>query len=180
MGDTEPDILDIPAFLKRDASTNKAPYMSESVTEDAVESRPAKTKAKANGHAKPVVKAAGKAAAKAAPKAPVKAKTAPKAAAKAAKAAPAKANAKVTKAKAESTVKKDQFGFREGSAKSAAVALYARKSGATIEEVKEKLGSVQLNVLFALEEAGHEVVKKKEVREGQRPVTRYFLKLKVK
>lgn len=171
MGDTVPEQLDIPTFLKRDAN-NKAEFMmSESVDVES-ESRPAKSaKAKANGAAP--VKAAGKAKAKAVAKAPAKAKTAPKATAKA-----AKAPAKVAKPKAESKVERDAWGFRKGSAKSDAVAMYSRKSGATLSEVKDKVGSIQLNVLNALEADGHKVERKKEERKGQRPATRYFLTAK--
>lgn len=176
MGDTVPEQLDIPAFLKRDAN-NKAEFMmSESVDVEG-ESRPAKSakpaKAKANGAAP--VKAASKPKAKAAAKAPTKAKTAPKATAKATK-APAKA--KVAKPKAESKVERDVWGFRKGSAKSDAVAMYSRKSGATLSEVKDKVGSIQLNVLNALEADGHKVERKKEERKGQRAATRYFLTAK--
>jgi len=166
--------LDIPAFLVRDAS-NRAPFMSNVESDAPAKSRPAKT-VKANGAAKPTAKATVKAAdkpkAKAAAKPAAKAKTAPKAAAK-----PAKATAKASKPKADGA-KKDKWGFREGSSKSQAVALYAAKGGATLEEVKAAVGSVQLNVLNALEAEGHEVVRKKEVREGKRPATRYFLKAK--
>ena len=169
----EPEQLEIPAFLKRDDSTNRAEFMSmaESV-EVQKESRPAKTpaKAKANGAEKPASKAQAKGAAK-----PVKAaKTAPKATAKPAK-APEKAKAAKPKAdKAE----KAQFGLRKGSAKSDAAAMYARKSGATLEEVKDRVGSIQLNVLKGLEAEGFVVEKEKEAREGARAVTRYFLKAK--
>jgi len=162
MGDTEPDPLAIPSFLKRDGN-NRAEFMSMSEVEvEKSESRPAKAapKAKANGASKPAVKAA--------PKAAKAAKTAPKATAKAAK-APDKA--KVAKPKAET----DAFGLRKGSAKSEAAAMYARKSGATLEEVKERVGSIQLNVLKGLEAEGYTVEKEKETREGQRPVTRYWL-----
>lgn len=172
---TEPDPLDIPSFLKRDAN-NRAKFMSVEVDETR-ESRPAKTKAKAvkaNGHDKAPVKAAGKAKPVKAATAPAKAKTAPKAPVKAAKAVkPAKA----AKAKVE-PVEKDKYGFRKGSAKSKAIALYARKNGATLEEVKTAVGSVQLNVLGSMEEAGHKVERIKETREGARPVTRYILKVK--
>lgn len=147
----------------------------ESVVNEQELPTPAKTKpkvAKSNGHDKAPVKAAGKAKVKAAAKSAVKAKAAPKVKAKAAK-APDKAKAAKSKA---SKVDKDQFGFRKGSAKSEAAALYARKSGATLAEVKEKLGSVQLNVLVALEAEGRTVNKIKEERKGQRPATRYFLK----
>jgi len=173
---TVPEPLDIPTFLKRDAN-NKAEfmYMSEAMEETAPK---AKAKAKAPGQgkwaAKPPVKAAGKPKVAKAVKVAAKAKAAPKATVKAAKGSE---KPKVAKPKAEG-VKKDAWGFREGSAKSQAVALYAAKAGATLEEVKEAVGSVQLNVLNGLEEAGHEVKRVKEEREGQRSVTRYFLKMK--
>lgn len=177
MGTEPDDPLTIPAFLLRD-SNNKAEFMRMSnVSEDTKESRPAKSAKpviKANGAAKAPVKAADKVKAKPAAKAAPKPEKAPKATAKASKGSE---KPKAAKAKAEG-VKKDQFGFREGSAKSKAVEMYARKSGATLEEVKEAVGSVQLNVLNGLEEAGHEVKRTKEEREGQRAVTRYFLKVK--
>lgn len=169
MGD-EPDPLDIPASLKRDAN-NKAEFMMTSDVDVAErEPRPAKKAKASNGHDK----AASKPAVKMAPKVPAKVKTAPKAATKAAK-APQKAKAT---AKAKAPAEKDAFGLRKGSAKSKAAAMYARKNGATLEEVKEALGSVQLNVLNSLEEAGHEVERRKEDRKGARSVTRYVLKLK--
>lgn len=166
---------DIPKALVRDAN-NRAPFMSNVESEIPAKAK-AKAPVKANGAAKPAAKAAVKAAdkpkAKAAAKPAAKAKAAPKATAK-----PAKAKtAKVAKPKAEGA-KKDKWGFREGSAKSEAVKMYSTKQGATLEEVKEAVGSVQLNVLKALEELGHEVIQKKEQREGQRPITRYWLKAK--
>jgi hypothetical protein len=170
MGDPHP--LDIPAFLKRDAN-NRAEFikMAQSEVESHDETTPSrKPKSKANGKAP--VKAADKPKAKAAAKVPAKAASAPKATAK-----PAKVIAKA-KAKLEASADKDQFGFRKGSSKSEAAALYARKNGATLEEVKEKLGSVQLNVLGSLEKAGHTVERVKEERKGQRSVTRYLLKVK--
>lgn len=117
--------------------------------------RPTVKKAAANGHAKP----AGKPAAKvAAGKAPTKAK--------AASAAP--------KAKAKP---KDKFGYRVGSLKSNAAAMYSDPKGATLEQVKKKLGSVQLNVLTELAAKGRKVKKVKEGGgEGERAHTRYFLK----
>lgn len=167
------DPLDIPAFLLRDAN-NVAEYMKMATTEtENTKSRPAKSLPKANGVAK-LAKAAPKAVVKAADKPKTKAVTKPAAKAKA-PAKPAKAVAKAPKAEAG---KKDKWGLREGSAKSQAVALYSAKGGATLEEVKEAVGSIQLNVLNALEDDGHEVTRKKEQREGQRPVTRYFLKMK--
>lgn len=181
MRDDDLSHLDIPDFLRHQSNDASNPNrsrveqpMSTEVASEVVKPK-AKPAAKANGAAKPTkpaVKAADKPKAKAAAKAPAKAKTAPKATAKPAKAKPA------AKAKAESTAKKDKWGFREGSAKSQAVAMYAAKGGATLEEVKEAVGSVQLNVLKALEELGHEVIQKKEAREGKRAVTRYYLKMK--
>lgn len=156
--DTYPEL---PSFLRRDAN-NQAEFMKMADVLPEVQTPTApKAPAKAKGAAKPKVTA----------KAPVKAKTSPKAPAKAAK-APEKAKA----AKPKAAVKKDMYGFRDGSTKSKAVAMYARKSGATLAEVKEKLGSVQLNVLNALEEGGYEVERKTEKRDGARAVTRYFLK----
>lgn len=171
-GNPEDDPFDIPAFLKRDANNETEFIKMANSTVSAEDHRPAKTKV-ANG-VKPPVKAADKAKVKAAPKPAVKAAKPPKAAAKPVK-APAKPKAAKVKAEA---AEKDAWGFRKGSAKSNAVALYARKGGATLAEVKEAVGSVQLNVLGGLEEAGHEVKRTKEEREGQRSVTRYFLKPK--
>jgi hypothetical protein len=178
MGNHEPpdDYPDIPAPFIRDAN-NRAEFMNMSaVSEDQApkaKAKPAPSKSKANGADKPVAKAADKPKAKPA-KVKAKAETAPKAKAKASKGSE---KPKAAKPKAEAA-KKDAFGFREGSAKSKAVALYAAKKGATLEEVKDAVGSVQLNVLNALEEDGHTVERKKEEREGARSVTRYFLKAK--
>lgn len=166
MGDMQPDPLALPTFLKRD-DKNKAEFMPVSDVEVEVESRPAKTvkpKVKANGAGKPTDRPK----VKAAPKAAKAAKSAPRATAKAAKGAE---KAKVAKPKTE----KDVWGLRKGSAKSEAAAMYARKNGATLAEVKERVGSIQLNVLHALEKAGYTVEKEKHVREGHRPVTRYKL-----
>lgn len=162
-----PDDLEIPDFLKRvdEPKSPKPevvvmPRMSddavEAETEAAVVETPrkaAKAKAKPNGATHKAVKAA---------KAPAKAKATPK---------PAKAKAKAKVEAAE----KDKWGFRDGSLKSKAAALYAAKKGATLEEVKEALGSVQLNLLKDLEAKGHKVKKVKEDGEGKRKVTRYFL-----
>ena len=170
----EPDPFAIPPSLLRDGN-NKAEFMHMAEVEVVEESRPAKVvkaKTKANGAAP--VKAADKATVKAAAKAPVKAKTAPKATAKPTKALD---KAKSGKPKAE-IAEKDLFGFRKGSAKSKAAAMYARKSGATLIEVKDVVGSVQLNVLNSLEADGYPVKREKEERKGQRPVTRYWLGIK--
>jgi hypothetical protein len=171
--------LDIPSFLKRDADNRAEFHMNDdSVSE--VESRPAETKpktrkAKSNGHDEAPVKATGKVKAKGAGKAPIKAKTAPKAAIKAAKGLKAVGKAKTAKPKREVT-EKDAYGFRKGSAKSKAVAMYARKNGATLAEVKAAVGSVQLNVLNSMEADGAKIERVKEEKKGHRPVTRYILK----
>lgn len=186
MGKESPEHPDLPAFLKRDVN-NKAEFikMSDSDVSETPESRPAKSKgkasAKANGHdkgtkaakapAKAAVKAAGKPKGKTAHKVAGKAETAPKATTKARKGSE---KPKAAKSKAEV----DQFGLRKGSAKSKAAAMYARKNGATLAEVKDALGSVQLNVLNGLEAEGYRVDRKKEKRDGERPVTRYSLKAK--
>jgi|SRR5882724_6423280 len=173
MGELKPDPLDIPAFLLRDVN-NKAKFMLMAA-DSVVESRPAKTtKAdKSNGQDSAPVKATGKPVKKVATKAFTKAKNVPKATVRAAK-TPQKA--KADKPKAKIKIEKDIWGFRKGSAKSKAVAMYARKNGASLEEVKAVVGSVQLNVLNSLEENGARIERVKELREGQRPITRYFLK----
>lgn len=108
---------------------------------------------------------------------------APKAKEEAKGKAPKKAEAPKAKPKAkakESEVKRDIYGYKEGSLKSKAAAMYASADGATMQEVKKKLGSVQLNLLTDLEERGCTVKKTKEEGNGARPVTRYFLKGKPK
>jgi hypothetical protein len=164
MGDNyQPDPLDIPPSLKRDAN-NRAEYFSMAEAIEATKP-PKKAKAvtepKANGHVKPVKAASAPKAAKAA-KVAAKPEKAPKAAPKASKAA----------------AKLDQYGFREGSNKSKAIAMYARKGGATLDEVKDRIGSIQLNCLTKLEADGYTVEKEKEKHDGKRAVTRYFLKAK--
>ena len=110
-----------------------------------------------------------------------KAKTKP---AKPAKAKPAKAKP-AAKGKAKAAPKarkepagKDAFGLRIGSIKSKAAALYAGKKGATLAEVKEAVGSIQLNVLTELKEKGFKIKETKEAGEGKRQVTRYHLSAK--
>lgn len=150
---TQPDneLLDLPKSLIRDPITNKAEYMVMSDTEELneveVKAKPAKAiKAKSQ---KLIVK-------KAKASKEVKVKKAPKS---------------VT-----DKTEKDKFGLRKGSARSEAAAMYARKSGATLTEVKERVGSIQLNVLTTLAKNGWEVEKDAEKRAGGRPVTRYWLR----
>jgi hypothetical protein len=160
----ENDLLDLPKFLKRDPVTNRAEYMSdtETVTETR-KSRPAKT-VKANGTAKPKVETK-------------KVKKSPSAkSAKTTKEAKVAKPAKAKAVKAEIKAEKDQYGLRKGSARSEAAAMYARKSGATLAEVKDRVGSIQLNVLTELSANGWVVEKDVEKRDGQRPITRYWLK----
>ncbi|KAH0542914.1 hypothetical protein GP486_008606, partial [Trichoglossum hirsutum] len=165
----EPHPLDIPSFLVRDPVTNTAEFMMSEQAQEIMKERAKPKSAPAKTKAEP------KAAKKAEPK--VKAKTEPKAKVKAEPKANGKASPKkVAKAKVESKVEKDRFGLRKGSTRSQAAAMYARKSGATLEEVKESVGSIQLNVLKDLEKAGHEVRKEKQTRAGSRPATRYWLK----
>ncbi len=64
----------------------------------------------------------------------------------------------------------DEWGIREGTARSKAVALYARPEGASLAEVKEAVGSVQYNVLTELKEKGHTITVS-----GKRGAQRYQL-----
>lgn len=134
----------------------------------------------------PVVNGTGKPAkAKAKAKSPVKAKNAKATTKKASAKAPTKkATAKTpskakTKSKAAPTrdpAKLDQFGLRKGSVKSRAAALYARAKGATLNEVKDEVGSIQFNVIGELESKGFKVTKTEEQpKGGGRKATRYKL-----
>lgn len=172
--DDKNQTFDIPDFLRNQSDDNKESVKMSTVEEVAPKAKSATKPTKANGAVKPAVKAADKPKAKAVGKPAVKAKAAPKATAKAAKGSE---KPKVAKSKAEPVVK-DQWGFRVGSAKSKAVAMYATKEGATLEEVKATVGSIQLNVLNALEADGYEVKREKQEREDARSVTRYWLKKK--
>ena len=161
----EKDNLDIPDFLKRKVPVKAAAasvelVMSEDqVVEQEAPEAPVKVR-------KPRVKANG--AAKVAPKAakPVKK------AAKVAKAAPkAKRASKAPKA----AIALDAFGLRAGSMKSKAAAMYATKRGATLNEIKAAVGSLQLNVLTSLKKQGWKVTKTLEKGDGTRKITRYKL-----
>ena len=74
--------------------------------------------------------------------------------------------------------KLDAFGLRKGSLKSQAAALYASKRGATLNEVKAKLNSVQFNVISQLKKAGYKFKLGKETGTGTRTATRYYLQAK--
>ena len=172
--DDNDDWLEIPKFLDRKLNPlppapgglrkdviSMVSRQDDTVAEEAVTEAPApaptKPARKANGTARPgrpaKIKATGKAA---------------KAIAKPVKAKPAKRD----------KVELDEFGYRKGSLKSKAAAQYSLKRGATLAEVKEKLGSVQLNVLTELEGKGYKVTKSKEAGDGPRQVTRYRLMAK--
>jgi hypothetical protein len=72
----------------------------------------------------------------------------------------------------------DKYGLQKGSLRSKAVAMYARKSGATLEEVKTTVGSIQLNILRTLKRQGYTVEQEKQNRKEGRPVMRYWLRAK--
>jgi hypothetical protein len=163
-------IPDLPAFLVRDANNeseitkmSKSPTKTFSPAEAATASveAPAKAprtvKAKSNGAGKPA-KAAKAKAAKPAKAAKAKAKQAAK--------APAK------------PVKLDQFGFRVGTLKSRAAAIYASKRGATLAEVRNKLESTQFNLLTELKGKGFKIREEQVQGEGTRKVTRYTIQPK--
>lgn len=129
--------------------------------------KPAASKAKAKA-ARGVTAKAAKPTSK-----PVKAKaTASKTKGKAEK--PAKARAK-GKTRNLDPAKRDEYGLRLGSIKSKAAAMYAGKKGATLGEVKDKLGSIQFNVLTQLEAKGHKVKRTEDKGETGRPITRFWL-----
>lgn len=93
------------------------------------------------------------------------------------KPAKAKKPVKKTKAKKEATPL-DDFGFRKGTIRSKAAAMYSSARGATIMEVKAKLGSVQYNMLINLEQNGFKLIRKEIDGLGNRPATRFFLHTK--
>lgn len=72
----------------------------------------------------------------------------------------------------------DDFGFRKGSIRSKAAALFSRPQGATLNEIKAKLGSVQYNTLAELKNKGFKVTSKEEDGKSNRPQTRFWLHLK--
>lgn len=190
MSDTENDDgLGIPDFLrvenrKQKSESEMKPTKTMATEEATAADAPAKqpkAKAngavKANGHAKPEAKAkAAKPAAKAAPAKAVKA--APVKPVKA-KAAPAKAaKAKARKPRERDPDKLDDFGFRLGSTKSKAAAMYGTKKGATLAEVKAELGSVQYNLLTELEAKGFKIDRVVLDNDGKRKLTRYKIQPK--
>lgn len=107
---------------------------------------------------------------------PMKAPKTPRKAAKKAKGKAKAGNGAKGKAKATRTrdpVKLDQFGFRLGSLKARAAAMYAAKKGATLAEVKEALESTQFNLITELEGKGFAVERNEATSDAGRKVTRY-------
>jgi hypothetical protein len=112
----------------------------------------------------------------------------PHKAAKKARKATAKGNGKAIKAKGMKgkarkprtvdPAKLDPFGFRKGSKKSKAAAMYASKKGATLSQVKDALKSTQYNLLTELEERGFKVTKEAISGDSDRKVTRYHITAK--
>lgn len=111
---------------------------------------------------------------------------------------PAKATAKPVKTRAKAAVKAagapktrkpraapkfdtsklDAYGFRLGSLKAKAAAMYASKTGATLSEVRDALNSTQFNLLNEVKERGWVVEEKSEDSTGKRRHIRYFIKPK--
>jgi hypothetical protein len=92
---------------------------------------------------------------------------------------PAKVKKPIKKAKAKKEATPlDDFGFRKGTIRSKAAAMYSSARGATIMEVKAKLGSVQYNMLLSLEQKGFKLIRKEIDGLGNRPATRFFLHAK--
>jgi len=72
--------------------------------------------------------------------------------------------------------KLDEFGYRKGSTRSKAAHLYAGKKGATLTEVKTKLGTgTQYNVLTELEGRGFKVRRATEKNRAGREITRFYV-----
>lgn len=69
----------------------------------------------------------------------------------------------------------DEFGLRVGSLDNKAATMYSSGGGATLAEVKERLGSIKFNVLTKLEKKGFTITKTKEAGANNRTVTRYKL-----
>lgn len=89
-----------------------------------------------------------------------------------------KAAAKAAKGRKTRTIdptKLDQFGFRKGSVKSKAAALYASKHGATLRLVRDKVGSTQFNLITELEGKGFKFKRDLVPGAGYRQATRYHL-----
>ncbi len=73
------------------------------------------------------------------------------------------------------STERDEFGFVEGSINSMAAKLYAREEGATTAEIKNRLGSPQLNLFKVVVKKGYTIKKEQTKTEEGRKVTRYFI-----
>lgn len=100
--------------------------------------------------------------------------TAPRKRTKRAKTNGAHKNGNGIKAKATPV---DAFGFRKGSLKSKAAAMYAAKGGATLSAVKAKLNSTQFNLLTELKARAKEfrVERSQVAGVGKRKATAYHI-----
>lgn len=169
-----PEDGSIPAFLKRPFPNEsereimypvaRVPYKPRYAASEEAGAAEAETEA-------PKAKATPKVKAKANGKATVKASAKP--AAKAAPAKPAKAKGKAAAEHKVDPDKVDAYGFRKGSIKSKAAAMYAKGKGATLNEVKVALGSVQFNLLNDVKEKGFKVETTEVKGHIGRMVTRY-------
>lgn len=78
----------------------------------------------------------------------------------------------------KASVNIDEFGFRKGSLKSKAAAMYAAKDGATLAQVKAKLKSSQFNLLTELKQRKVKIQQTLVPGAGARKVTRYHIVIK--
>jgi len=72
----------------------------------------------------------------------------------------------------------DDYGFRKGSIRSKAAVMYASAKGATLAEVRAKLGGTQYNMMTELKKRGFKITTKVVDGVGNRPASRYFLQQK--
>lgn len=87
-------------------------------------------------------------------------------------------NGHTARPRGQPAIPPDQFGFRTGSLKSKAAAMYASKKGATLAEVKAMLNSSQFNLLSELEARKGITIERTQVEgAGPRKVTRYRIVL---
>jgi hypothetical protein len=69
----------------------------------------------------------------------------------------------------------DEFGFRKGSLKSKAAAMYASRDGATLAEVRKRLNSTQFNLLTELKKKKFKVHETEVPGAGGRKATNYHV-----
>src|ERR1700721_3245921 len=185
-----PDDLTIPAFLKRDSNNESeftkmnpiipTPAIARATAEATAAPEPGANTPKAEKPTKePKAKKAtpAKAATNGHSKPKAEAKGTTKAKAKGASAATPKATKGKAKAptaeRQRDLTKLDAYGFRLGTIKAKAAAMYAKGKGATLADVKEALGSVQFNLLTEVKERGFTVEEADVKGPTGRIVTRY-------